>query len=426
MPSITRRLALLPLLAAVFVTVAVTGVVSAGPTKTCTIKGTARADVLKGTAKADVICGLGGNDRLSGLAGKDTLNGGPGNDIITGGAGADVMNGGPGNDAFFAGDGQIDRIAGGAGKDRAVADPIDVVATVEDVKWTAALLTAYKFAGAEVTVGSKQFTEQLILGHIAKQALEFTGAKVNNQVGLGGTSVNRAALVSAKIDMYWEYTGTGWIVHLNHTQPINNATAQWDAVRKEDAGKGITWLAPAPFDNTYAFAVRSEAAAGFRVTKLSDFATLIRTRPNDATVCVNTEFSTRDDGLPGVEKHYNFKFPTDNVVKLETGLIYKAIDDGKICNFGIKFATDGRIEGLGLTTIADDKQFFPIYNPAINVRTEVFDKYPRLAGMFKAIALDLTNARMSKMNADVDIRGKFPEEVAKTFLEERGFTKTRQ
>jgi len=399
MPSITKRLALLPLLAAVLVTFVVTAVGSAGPTATCTIKGTAKADVLKGTAKSDVICGLGGNDRINGDAG---------------------------DDAIFAGAGGIDRIAGGSGKDRAVADPLDVVATVEDVKLTGPALAAYNFSGAEFTVGSKQFTEQLILGQITKQALEFAGAKVNNQVGLGGTSVNRAALVSGKIDMYWEYTGTGWIVHLNHTQPIPGPTAQWDAVRKEDAGNGITWLAPGPFDNTYAFAVRSEAAGGFRVVKLSDFATLIRTRPNDATVCVNTEFSTRDDGLPGVEKHYGFKFPSNNVVKLETGLIYKAIDDGKICNFGITFATDGRIEGLGLKVIPDDKQFFPVYNPALNVRTEVFNKHPKLAGMFKAIATDLTNDRMSRMNADVDIRGKFPEEVARTFLAGRGFTKQRK
>jgi len=425
MPSITKRFTLLPLLAAVLVTVAVTAVGSAGTTKTCTIKGTAKADVLKGTARADVICGLGGNDRLTGLAGNDTLNGGSGNDILTGGPGSDAVNGETGNDAIFAGAGGIDRISGGAGKDRAVADPLDVVAGVETIKLTGPSLTAYNFSGAEFRVGSKQFTEQLILGQIAKQALEFTRAKVNSQIGLGGTSVNRAALVSDKIDMYWEYTGTGWIVHLNNTQPINNAAQQWEAVRKADAANNITWLYPGPFDNTYAFAVRSEAAAGFGVKKLSDLATLIRTRPRDATVCVNTEFSTRDDGLPGVEKHYGFKFPNDNVVKLETGLIYKAIDDGKICNFGITFATDGRIEGLGLTVIPDDKQFFPIYNPALNVRTAVYQKYPRLSGMFKSIALALTNARMQKMNADVDIRGKFPEEVAKEFLAANGFTVTK-
>lgn len=426
MPSISRRLALLPLLAAVLVMVAVTAVGSAGPVKTCTIKGTKKADVLKGTARADVICGLGGNDKLYGLAGADTLIGGAGNDVLVGGAGADVMNGGTGADAFFAGAGGIDRLSGGPGIDRGVADPKDIVAGIENLKLTGPALLAYSFSGAEFTVGSKQFTEQLILGHITKQALEFTGAKINNQVGLGGTSVNRSALTSGKIDMYWEYTGTGWIVHLNRTQPINNATQQWEAVRSADVANGVTWLAPAPFDNTYAFAVRSEAAAGLRVTKISDFATLIRTRPRDATVCVNTEFATRDDGLPGVEKHYGFKFPSDNVVKLDTGLIYKAVDDGKICNFGITFATDGRIEGLGLTVIADDKQFFPIYNPALNVRSAVFQKYPRLAPMFKAIALELTNARMQRMNADVDIRGKFPEEVARTFLAARGFTKTRK
>ncbi|MBA2359418.1 MAG: glycine/betaine ABC transporter substrate-binding protein [Actinobacteria bacterium] len=396
------KTAILVGLAATLVAVGAT-VGAASSAARCTIKGTAKADVLKGTSKADVICGLGGNDKLSGLGGKDTLLGGAGNDNLNGGAGTDVLN-------------------GGRGKDSALADPEDKVIAVETVRYTRPLLSQFSFKGAKFTIGSKKFTEQVILGQIAKKALEYTGAKIDDQTNLGGTSVNRTALTSGKIDMYWEYTGTGWIVHLKHTDPIPNSLKQWQAVKREDAANGVVWLPRAPFDNTYAFAVRKEAVARFGVRKISDFKTLIRTKPKDATLCVGTEFSTRNDGLPGVEKKYGFKFPPGNIVKVDEGLIYKLTDEGKQCNFGEVFATDGRIEGLGLFVIKDDKQFFPIYNPALNVRASVFQKYPRLARMFQLISLQLTNSRMSKMNADVDVRGKFPEEVAKTFLKQYSLT----
>ncbi len=403
MRSMKSRLAMLAALVATLVAVGAT-VGGAGTAARCTIKGTAKADVLKGTKKADAICGLGGNDKLNGLAGKDTLLGGAGNDYLIGGPGTDVLN-------------------GGAGTDRALADPEDTLISVEKVKYTRPVLSQFNFKGAAITIGSKKFTEQVILGQIARKALESTGAKIDDQTNLGGTSVNRTALLSGKIDMYWEYTGTGWIVHLKHTDPIPNSLKQWQAVKQEDAANGVVWLARAPFDNTYAFAVRKEAAAKFGVKKISDFGKLIRTKPKDATLCVGTEFSTRNDGLPGVEKAYGFKFPSDNIVKVDEGLIYKLTDEGKQCNFGEVFATDGRIEGLGLTVIQDDKQFFPIYNPALNVRASVFEKYPRLAKMFALISAQLTNARMQKMNADVDVRGKFPEEVATTFLKQNGFVK---
>jgi osmoprotectant transport system substrate-binding protein len=286
------------------------------------------------------------------------------------------------------------------------------------------LLAKYKFKGATFTVGSKEFTEQKILGEITKQALKATGAKVKDQLGLNGSAVVRAALLSGKIDMYWEYTGTGWIVHLNHTKPITKPLAQYRAVAKEDKGKGVQWLAPAPLNNTYAFALRKEAVSKLGgITKISQLKTLIANQPKEATICVASEFSTRDDGLPGVEKTYGFKFPKDNIVLIELGTIYKSVDDGKICNFGEVFATDGRIQGLGLKVLKDDKNFFPVYNAALNVRLKVFRKYPKLAPMFKLISAKLTNGVMTQMNADVDVRGKFPDEVAKAFLKKYKFIK---
>ena len=276
-------------------------------------------------------------------------------------------------------------------------------------------------SGAELTVGSKEFTEQLILGQITLQTLEAAGATVNDQIGLAGTVAARKALESGEIDMYWEYTGTGWITHLGHTKPIPNRQEQFEAVAKEDLEKNdIKWLAPpSPANNTYAFAVRSEAYEDLGVKTISDFKQLIEENPEEATICVGTEFSTRDDGLPGVEEAYGFKFPTENIVKMDEGQIYQATDQGERCNFGEVFQTDGRIEGLDLEIVEDDKGFFPLYNPALNVRNQAMD--PKLEKLFAPISEKLTTETLQKLNAQVDVEGQLPEEVAEQWLSENGF-----
>src|SRR3712207_1035184 len=197
-------------------------------------------------------------------------------------------------------------------------------------------------SGAELTVGSKEFTEQLVLGQIAIQALEAAGATVNDQTGLAGSVAARQALESGEIDMYWEYTGTVWITYLGHTDPIPDRQKQFEAVAKEDLKKNnIEWLAPpSPANNTYAIAVRSEVYDKLGVKQLSDFKQLIEENPEEATICVATEFATRDDGLPGVEKTYGFQFPSENIVKMDEGQIYQATDEGERCNFGEVFQTD--------------------------------------------------------------------------------------
>jgi osmoprotectant transport system substrate-binding protein len=278
-------------------------------------------------------------------------------------------------------------------------------------------------SGAEFTVGSKEFTEQLILGQITLQVLENAGATVNDQIGLAGSVAARKALESGEIDMYWEYTGTGWITYLGHTKPIPDRQKQFEAVAKEDLAKNdIKWLSPpAPANNTYTMAVRSEAYDKLGVKKLSDFKQLVEENPDEATVCVGTEFSTRDDGLPGMEKAYDFEFPKENIVKIDEGLIYQQTDKGKQCNFGEVFQTDGRIEALNLELIKDDKSFFPIYNPALNVSKEVIEKNPQITKLFAPISEKLTTEELQKLNAKVDVQGQLEDQVAEEWLSQNGF-----
>jgi osmoprotectant transport system substrate-binding protein len=223
--------------------------------------------------------------------------------------------------------------------------------------------------------------------------------------------------------MYWEYTGTNWITHLGHTKPIPDRQKQFEAVAKEELKKNdIKVLSPpSPANNTYTMAVRSEVYDKLGVKKLSDFKQLVEENPEEATVCVGTEFSTRDDGLPGMEEAYDFEFPSENIVKIDEGLIYQQVDKGKQCNFGEVFQTDGRIAALDLKLIEDDESFFPIYNPALNVSKEVIEKNPQIAKLFAPISEKLTTDELQKLNAKVDVQGQLEDQVAEEWLSQNGF-----
>lgn len=275
---------------------------------------------------------------------------------------------------------------------------------------------------ADITVGSKEFTESLVLGYIAIQLLENAGATVEDQTRLAGSVAARQALESGEIDAYWDYTGTAWIIYLGHTQPIDGSQKQYEAVAKEDLKKNdIKWLPPAPANNTYVLAVRKEAYDDLGVKELSDFEQLINENPEEASLCGATEFLNRDDGLPGLEETYGYEFPRDQLVKIELGLIPKAIDQGDRCNFGEMFATDARIEGLGLKVIKDDKGFFPVYNPSLNVSKQVYEDYPQIEKIFAPVSEKLTTETLLNLNAQVDVQGRLPEDVAEKWLSDNGF-----
>ncbi|WP_326642056.1 glycine betaine ABC transporter substrate-binding protein [Nonomuraea fuscirosea] len=278
-----------------------------------------------------------------------------------------------------------------------------------------------ELAGAKFIVGSKDFTENIMLGKIAVQLLKAHGAEIVDKTNLGGTVANRKALESSEIDMYWEYSGTGWIEHLKNAKPIQDSAEQFKATADADLQKNkIHWIGPTPLNNTYALAIRSEKATELGVKTVSDVAALAKSKPEEVSICIETEFSTRDDGLPGLSKAYDMTIPKDRVKLLDTGVVYTETDKGQTCNFGEVFTTDGRIAALGLTVLEDDKKFFPIYNAAMTMRQETYDKYPALEKVLQPVIAKLDDATMQQLNARVDVEGEEPGKVSADWLGKQG------
>ena len=278
------------------------------------------------------------------------------------------------------------------------------------------------FKGARFTVGSKEFTEQLILGQITVEALKAGGALVRDNTGIKGSEAARQALIDGRIDMYWEYTGTAQLIHLGQS-PTSDAKAQYRSVSRADKENGVTWLEPAPANNAYAIAARREVRRPLEVTQLSDLKDLIRRSPGDANLCLAEEFAKRPDGLAGIEKTYGFDYPSNLIVQLpDEGKIYGEVDKGARCTFGEVFLTDGRIVANELYVLEDDRRFSTTYNPSLNVRTETLEKHPNLRDLFNDIAAKLDTGTLRGLNAQVDVGGQRPDEAARSFLEANGFT----
>jgi osmoprotectant transport system substrate-binding protein len=275
----------------------------------------------------------------------------------------------------------------------------------------------YDLSGESFVVGSKEFTESVVLGQITLQALQAAGAEATDSTGLTGSATVRQALETDEIDMYWEYTGTGWVNILGNTtedvpEDLYQAVSEADGEQND-----IAWLEPAPMNDTYRIAITREFAEETGIETMSDAATLIQDNPDQSRVCAASEFINRDDGLPGLEKAYGFEF--SDVVELDLGLVYTQVGDA--CEFGEVFSTDGRIVANDLVVVEDDEEFFVDYNAALTMRQETLDANPDLAELFAPISEALTNEVITALNAAVDVDGETAEAVAEEFLRENGF-----
>lgn len=279
--------------------------------------------------------------------------------------------------------------------------------------------------GQKLTIGSKNFTEQLILGKIAVLTAEASGFDAVDMTNIPGSQPARKMLVSGQADMEWEYTGTAWLTYMGESENIADSQKMWSAVHDADLSNGLTWGEPSPLNNTYALAVRSDYAKEHHLTKLSDIANLPEA---DRTLCVEAEFNSRADGLNGMLKTYGIPrgsgIPDSNISIMDTGTVYTATAEGS-CNFGEVFTTDGRINSLNLTVLEDDKAYFPAYNAAAVFSTETLNKYPQLADNFNEVGQKLNNDTMRELNYKVDVEGQDPATVAYDWMVKEGFVKAK-
>lgn len=275
-------------------------------------------------------------------------------------------------------------------------------------------------AGVNITVGSKDFTENILLGEMLVQALQHDGATVKDQTNLGGTSVNRKALLSGDIDVYPEYNGTGWTVHLGQQDPSNDPTTLFDKTAAMDLQKNkIKWVGTSPFNDTYGFAANADVAkqngGAFTFQTMADY---MKAHPS-TTLCLESEFPDRPDGLILFEKATNYTVPQSQIKILDTGLIYTETAKGS-CQFGEVFTTDGRIKALNLSLVKDPGVMI-IYNASYTFRDAVYQAHASVYdSMVKKIFSKLDNAKMSELNAQVDVDGKKAKDVAATYLKSVG------
>ncbi|MFJ8573026.1 glycine betaine ABC transporter substrate-binding protein [[Kitasatospora] papulosa] len=277
--------------------------------------------------------------------------------------------------------------------------------------------------GASLTVTSKNFSENIILGQVMGLLFKAAGAEVLDRTNLPGSISSREAVVKGEADALYDYTGTAWITYLGHAEPVVDPQKQYEVVRDEDKGNGVTWLPPSTLDNTYALAISKKNNAKYHLKTLSDVAALAKKDPKAVTVCVENEFASRDDGLPGMQKKYGMNLPASNIQKMDAGIIYTQVSESNSCLLGEVYTTDGRIKAMNLDVMEDDKQFFPNYNAAPAIHTATLDKYPEIAELLAPVTEKLTTPLAQELNSKVDVDGEDPHEVAKDWLLKEGFIK---
>jgi glycine betaine/choline ABC-type transport system substrate-binding protein/ABC-type proline/glycine betaine transport system permease subunit len=273
---------------------------------------------------------------------------------------------------------------------------------------------AYDKKGDTIVIGSKNFNEQLILGHMMATLIEEnTDLKVERKLNLGGTSIAFNALKAGELDMYIEYTGTG-LVNIMNQKTVNNPDEAYDIVKDYfDKNYGITWLKPLGFNNTYTLAVRQDTAEKYNLETFSDIAKVADKLILGSTI----EFTNREDGYEGLKKKYNMNFK--DVSAVDGGLRYTSLNNNKTDVIDA-FSTDGLLKAFNLKVLKDDKNFFPPYYAAPIIASKTLKEHPELEDLLNKLAGKIDDEKMRDLNFKVDKLGLAPEQVAKDYLIENG------
>jgi glycine betaine/choline ABC-type transport system substrate-binding protein len=263
--------------------------------------------------------------------------------------------------------------------------------------------------GDRIVIGSKNFTEQDILGEVVAQQLERSGFAVERRFHLGGTFVCHQALTAGQIDAYVEYTGTALVAILKDSSGVTDADTALARVRAAYRDRfAAEWLAPLGFNNTFAMIVRSGDTTGVRA--LTQAAR--RARPWRAGF--GYEFMERADGFAGLQRIYGLPLAGPPRI-MDLGLTYRALADSQV-DLIAGNSTDGQIEALHLVALEDDRHYFPPYQAAIVVRAESLRRHPGARAALEALAGRIGDAAMRRMNYFVDVEHRDVATVAREFL----------
>lgn len=283
-----------------------------------------------------------------------------------------------------------------------------------------------------IRVGSKQFTEQIVLGQIILAALEDAGYAVEDRTNLGSTQVNRDALVNGEIDVYAEYTGTALYNYFNDVEWANipddaygNRELGYALVSSYDAAvNDLIWLEPTPANNTYAFAVTSEFAEENDIYSALDFADYVNSG-GEVYMATGDEFAQRPDGIAAFEQAYDFDLVEEQLLIIAGGTpaqTEQALNEGSNgVNVAMAYATDGALQAYNFVVLEDPFGAQPIYAPTPVFRGELLRDNPEIAGILNPIFRALDNTTLQTLNAAVEVDGENPVDVARTWLADNGF-----
>jgi glycine betaine/choline ABC-type transport system substrate-binding protein len=277
--------------------------------------------------------------------------------------------------------------------------------------WVAVLLVlaaCRPSADRPIRIGSKNFSEQVLLGELAAQGLEARGIRVDRRLNLGGTFICHQALKAGELDLYPEYTGTAFTAILAR-KPVSDPQRVFEDVRREYLERWkLVWSPPLGFENTFALVMRADDARRLGIRKISDLAAHPEIRPG-----FGYEFLEREDGFPGLAKTYGLNF-RERPAQMDLGLLYTALQSRKV-DLVAGNSTDGLIDAIGGVVLEDDRRYFPPYEAAFVVRGEAW-KRPEVRGFLESLAGKIDAGVMRRMNAAVDKDKRRPEDVAKEFL----------
>ena len=276
------------------------------------------------------------------------------------------------------------------------------------------LIVACQGGGDRIVIGSKNFTEQIILGEILAQQIESkTKIKVDRKFNLGGTFVCLTGIQKGELDIYPEYTGTAYTAILK-LPAKNDPKTTFETVKSRfERDFQLVWTKPFGFNNSFAMVIRGEDARKFNLQTLSQAA--VQT-PN-WRAGFGPEFLNREDGFPGLAKTYDLRFAQSPKV-LDLGLLYRSLQEKKV-DIVAGSTTDGLLSTLDLTVLKDDKRYFPPYEAAPVVRRDTFQKHPELKEILNQLGGSISDKTMQELNFRVDGKQEDVKQVVREFLKSK-------